>query len=101
MSSTLDRTAAFLEKRDGIDKVGDPQLDMVSILCWTYLYCTDCERVLQVLKVIRYAAKLLIAQGAFDGAAHLKLKAVDSSLGTTRYAVQALHDLMSDEISCT
>lgn len=47
-------------------------------------YVTACPE--QVLKVLRYASKLLIAQGTFDGAAHFKLEAIDSSLGATRCA---------------
>jgi len=49
------------------------------------------SRALQVLKLLRYTAKLVLAtRGVSEGSpAWLKLRALDSSLGTSRHAYWA------------
>ena len=93
---TLDQTVTFLAKRDGIDKVRIlPYCDHRFRCAYSMNVRTGLSNTsgTQVLKLIRYTAKLIVAaKGVREGsAAYTKLKSLDSSLGTTRYSVCCLH----------
>lgn len=81
----LDKTVTFLAKRDGIDKAGfHLHWQLHSPLATAY--GCDSHSCMQVLKIIRYTSKLVLAGALSDPSSELavRLKALESSIGTSR-----------------